>query len=146
MADVLRSSPERLGQLVPLSLQAIDDWRTLPEALGADLEVAMHGGLLVAETADDVELLERKGVLEQRVGLPSELLGRTALARVAPYLSGSVCGAAFCSVEGHANPRLVAPALARSTDQRRERGGLMRRCCRIQRLSLPRQGKRACDA
>jgi sarcosine oxidase subunit beta len=117
MADVLRSSPERLGQLVPLSLQAIDDWRSLPEAVGADLEVAMHGGLLVAETADDVELLERKGVLEQRVGLPSELLGRTELARVAPYLSGSVCGVAFCNVEGHANPRLVAPALARAAQR-----------------------------
>jgi len=117
MADILRSSPDRLGQLVPLSLQAIDDWRMLPEALGTDLEVAMHGGLLVAETADDVELLERKGVLEQRVGLPSEMLGRRSLERIAPYLSGAVCGAAFCSVEGHANPRLVAPALARAAQR-----------------------------
>jgi sarcosine oxidase subunit beta len=117
MTDVLRSSPERLGQLVPLSLQAIDDWRMLPEALGTDLEVAMHGGLLVAETADDVELLERKGVLEQRVGLPSEMLGRSSLERIAPYLSDAVCGAAFCSVEGHANPRLVAPALARAAQR-----------------------------
>jgi len=117
MTDVLRSSPERLGQLVPLSLQAIDDWRTLPEAVDADLEVAMHGGLLVAETAEDVELLERKGVLEQRVGLPSEMLDRSGLARIAPYLGVSVCGAAYCSVEGHANPRLVAPALARAAQR-----------------------------
>lgn len=117
MTDVLRSSPERLGQLVPLSLQAIDDWRTLPEAVDADLEVAMHGGLLVAETAEDVELLERKGVLEQRVGLPSEMLDRSGLARIAPYLGVSVCGAAYCSVEGHANPRLVTPALARAAQR-----------------------------
>jgi glycine/D-amino acid oxidase-like deaminating enzyme len=117
MADVLRASPEQLGQLVPLSLQAIDDWRALPGAVGADLEVAMHGGLLVAETAEDLDLLERKEVLEKRVGLPSEMFGRAELARVAPYLSGSVCGAAFCNVEGHANPRLVAPALARAASQ-----------------------------
>src|SRR5690606_13515806 len=46
--------------ITSLSRMAVDDWRGLELALGADLHVHMHGGLMVAETADEVALLERK--------------------------------------------------------------------------------------
>src|SRR6202012_5344675 len=49
MIDVLVSNPERLAQLIPVNLQAIEDWRRLPKELDRDLELWMHGGLMLAE-------------------------------------------------------------------------------------------------
>ena len=45
-------------------------------------------------------------------GLDVEMLDRAELARLAPYLSESVIAAAFCPIEGKADTRTAAPALA----------------------------------
>lgn len=118
MADSLSGAPQEVAQLVPLSLQAIEDWRRLSTELGCELEIAMHGGLIVAETDDDRALLERKTELENLFGLRSQLLGPVELRRLAPYLSPKIVAATFCEFEGHANPRLVTPAFARAGAKR----------------------------
>ncbi|MGH8169861.1 MAG: NAD(P)/FAD-dependent oxidoreductase [Steroidobacteraceae bacterium] len=104
--------PRRLAQLLPVSLQAIEDWRRLPEELHRDLELAMHGGLMVAETDAERDLLARKCEVETRGGLPVRVLEGAELRRAAPYLSSRVRCASFCAAEGHANPRFVTPAYA----------------------------------
>ncbi len=93
---------------------AIEDWRGLETLLGADLDVAMHGGLMVAETPEDMKLLERKAALEGAQGMRIELLDAQAARRRAPYLCDGVIGAAFCPDEGHADPRSVTAAYARA--------------------------------
>src|SRR5690606_12397140 len=79
----------------------------------ADLEIELAGGFIVAETPADVAVLEKRQALQERWGLPSRLLGREEVHRLAPYLADSVIAAGYCANEGHANPRLVAPAFAR---------------------------------
>jgi sarcosine oxidase subunit beta len=112
MIDVLLSDPERLAQLIPVNLQAIEDWRRLPKELGRDLELWMHGGLMLAETESDHDLLLKKAELETRGGLNVRLLDGKELRRIASYLSPGIRSASFCPEEGHANPRWVAPAFA----------------------------------
>jgi sarcosine oxidase, subunit beta len=112
MIDALVSDPERLAQLIPVNLQAIEDWRRLPEELGRDLELWMHGGLMLAETESDHRLLLKKTELEARAGLNVRLLDGADLHRMAPYLSPAIRSASLCSDEGHANPRWVTPAYA----------------------------------
>jgi glycine/D-amino acid oxidase-like deaminating enzyme len=104
--------PRRLAQLIPVSLQAIEDWRRLPQELQSDLELAMHGGLMVAETDAERNLLARKCEVEIRGGLPVRVLEGPELRRMAPYLADCVRCASYCESEGHANPRLVTPAYA----------------------------------
>lgn len=104
--------PQRLAQLMPVNLRAIEDWRRLPELLHRDLELAMHGGLMVAETESERDLLARKWEVETRGGLPVRMLEGPELRNLAPYLSDHVRCASYCAVEGHANPRLVTPAYA----------------------------------
>lgn len=104
--------PRRLAELIPVNLQAIEDWQRLPGLLRAELELAMHGGLMVAETQAECDLLARKWEVEARGGLPVRMLEGTELRRVAPYLAGHVRRASYCPVEGHANPRFVTPAYA----------------------------------
>jgi sarcosine oxidase, subunit beta len=112
MVDVLLSDPQRLSELMPVNVQAIDDWRRLPAELQCELELAMHGGLMLAETDAEHDLLVRKVELERRAGLTVRLLDSLELHRIAPYLSEKIRSASFCTDEGHANPRLVAPAYA----------------------------------
>lgn len=111
MAEAV-SDPRLLAQIVPVNLQAIEDWRRLPERLHRPLELLMHGGIMVAESEDERELLSRKLELESRAGLDVRLVEGTELRRLAPYLSREIRCASFCPSEGHANPRLVTPAYA----------------------------------
>lgn len=104
----------QFAQIIPLSLVALQDWIGLESELQADLEVEMAGGLIVAEAPADVALLEKRQALQERWGLSTSLLSANEVRRLAPYLADSVTAASFCAQEGHANPRLVAPAFARS--------------------------------
>lgn len=104
--------PQRLAQLIPVNLQAIEDWQGLPQLLRTDLQLAMHGGLMAAETATERDLLARKWEVESGGGLPVKILEGAQLRELAPYLAGHVRCASHCALEGHANPRLVTPAYA----------------------------------
>ena len=107
----------QFAQIIPLSLVALQDWRGLEAELQADLEVGMHGGLIVAESDADVALLERRQALQEKWGLASRLLSAAEVRRIAPYLAESVVAAGYFPHEGHANPRLVAPAFARRAEE-----------------------------
>lgn len=126
----------QFAQIIPLSLLAIEDWLGLERELQADLEVGMGGGLIVAESPSDVALLEKRQALQARWGLPTSLLSAAEVRRLAPYLAESVTAAGYCAKEGHANPRLVAPAFARRAA---ERGAQIR--CHTRVRSLDRDGQ-----
>lgn len=106
----------QFAEIIPLSLVAIDDWARLESELGADMEVEMNGGLIVAETPADAAMLEKRQALQERWGLPTQLLSAGEVRRLAPYLAESVIAAGYCAQEGHANPRLVAPAFAAAAE------------------------------
>jgi glycine/D-amino acid oxidase-like deaminating enzyme len=103
----------QFAQVIPLSLTAMEEWKRLEDELEADLEVEIAGGFILAETPADVAMLEKRQALQERWGLPSRLLSRDEVHRLAPYLADSVIAAGYCADEGHANARLVAPAFAR---------------------------------
>jgi sarcosine oxidase subunit beta len=105
---------QQFAQIIPLSLVAISDWRGLEAELGAVLEMELHGGLIVAESAADVAMLEQRQALQDKWNLGSKLLGAAEVRRMAPYLTDSVIAAGYFEHEGHANPRLVTPAFARN--------------------------------
>ncbi len=114
LIDHANGALEQFARIMPLNLAAINDWANLESELGTDLEVTMDGGLMLAETADEVALLERKCSLEKRWGLSTQLLYGSEVQKKAPYLCDEIQAAAFCAQEGHANPRLVTIALAES--------------------------------
>ena len=105
---------EQFAAPMPLFLDARRTWAALEDELDERLEVHLTGGLMVAETREQADLLERKSELERRHGLETHVLGKDEVLAFAPYLSGSVAAACWCPDEGHANPRLVAPAFAKA--------------------------------
>lgn len=106
----------QFAKVIPLSLVALQDWRGLEGELQADLEVELGGGLIVAESAGDVALLEQRQALQEQWGLASRLLASTEVRQLAPYLAESVIAAGYFPHEGHANPRLVTPAFVRRAE------------------------------
>ena len=106
----------QFAQTIPLGLVALEDWRRLEGELQADLEVRLGGGLIVAESPADVALLEQRQALQEKWGLASRLLSASEVREIAPYLADSVIAAGYFPHEGHANPRLVAPAFVRGAE------------------------------
>lgn len=99
---------------IPMLIDAVEHWQGLAGELGTDLEVKLTGGILAAETAEQLSAIERKAEIEREAGLEVELLSRAELRRVAPYLSERMAGGLLCPVEGKANPLLATPAFARA--------------------------------
>lgn len=105
---------EQFALSMPLVHDAIARWSELESDLDEDLEIVQEGGFIVAETRDEIALLEKKKALESKWDLETELVTGDEARAMAPYLSETVQAAGYYSKEGHANPRLVAPALARA--------------------------------
>ncbi|MGH2930791.1 MAG: NAD(P)/FAD-dependent oxidoreductase, partial [Solirubrobacteraceae bacterium] len=95
-------------------LESIEVWRGLGDALGEDLEVSLSGGILLADSVEQMRAIERKVAVEHEQGLSSELLTPADLQRYAPYLSPTMIGGELCADEGKANPLLATVALARA--------------------------------
>ena len=109
-----------MGRMRPLLLAAIEEWkeldRTMARDFGIDLEVAITGGLMVAETDAQMRVLEEKVVFERQFGLEAEIIRGNELRERAPYVSEHMIGAEYCPSEGTANPLVAAPALARGAE------------------------------
>ena len=99
---------------VGLAQFAVQRWKNIHSELDDDVEVHMDGGLMVAESREQIAVLERKAKIEQSQGLNVQLVDGDEARRIAPYLSSAVLAALHCPDEGHCNPRLLTPAYART--------------------------------
>lgn len=97
---------------LPLAMRAREMWDHLPELIGLDGEFRATGNLrLASDEAREVQLAEfhqKAGAL----GLQLEMLDRPQLKARYPWLSDKPRLGVLCPSDGHANPRLVAPAFA----------------------------------
>ena len=134
--DLASAEREHVCATDRLYAEAARAWRSLEAELGADLGVRRHGGLMVAETEEELALLDRKSRLERPFGIETEILTTRDVLRMAPHLSERLAGAAYCPEEGFANPLLVAPAYVRAATRH---GARLRRHTRA--LSVERAGR-----
>ena len=103
---------------LPLYIESMSLWRDASSLLGTDLEVVQEGGIVVAANDEEMRNLEAKSRLERSAGLATELLNVNELRDRAPYISRHMVGAAFCPIEGKADPLLAAPAFAAAAQSR----------------------------
>jgi glycine/D-amino acid oxidase-like deaminating enzyme len=101
---------ERIRPSIALMREAAKSWATMESELGTDCGIRLGGGLWVAETPDEMRLIEKKVAAERAMGVESAVLLRNELLAVAPYLGPHVIGGSFLKGEGFANPLLVTPA------------------------------------
>ena len=139
MIDQGVEGAKNAAEAMPLHLEAAKLWFKLPELTGESIKVKQTGGLMIAETSDQVALLEKKTEIERAWGLDNRVIDRTEIDRIAPYLSQSVIAAAYCPLEGKADARTAGPAIARAA---MKAGAEIR--TRTEVTSLTRDGTRWC--
>jgi glycine/D-amino acid oxidase-like deaminating enzyme len=101
----------RLEASLHLYPLAVRFWQALQQQLGADFDLRMTGGLMVAETDEQLNFLRFKARRERELGLEVEILERPALERIAPGFGPAVIGAELCANEGKLNPLLCDAAI-----------------------------------
>jgi sarcosine oxidase subunit beta len=99
---------------LPIAVRSRQIWGRLPELLGTDCEFQVTGHLKLAASDDEMAGLESYARRTIEFGLGLELVGRRAIDERFPYLGKHLVGGSYCPGDGHANPRLVAPAFARA--------------------------------
>ncbi|MBO1080093.1 FAD-dependent oxidoreductase [Roseomonas haemaphysalidis] len=96
------------AQTLRLGNPAIALWQALAgeiaRAGGTPIDLAITGGLMVAETERDMAFLRQKAAIEARFGVETQVIGGNELHAMEPHLSPTLVGAAYCAAEGKINP------------------------------------------
>jgi len=99
---------------LPIARRSREIWGRLKEITGTEAEFTVTGHLKLARSdAEEAELIAYLDVAKQH-GLPLRMVGRNAIHREYPWLGPAVVAGSFAPEDGSANPRLLAPALARA--------------------------------
>jgi glycine/D-amino acid oxidase-like deaminating enzyme len=97
-----------------LQKRAIALWQELETRLGADFQMRVTGGLMVAENPAQIDFLRRKAAAEATVGIHTEVLDQAAVHRLVPHLAPDIVAGAWCPGEGKINPLPATLALAQA--------------------------------
>lgn len=99
---------------IPLARRSRELWGRMRELCGTDAEFEPCGHLKLARSeAEEADLL-RWNAMAAEHSLPTTMLGGNALRAQHPYFSEKVVAGSLLAEDGSANPRLLAPALARA--------------------------------
>lgn len=109
----VRQQGRHLAEL-PLARRSRRIWAELETLVGTDCEFAVTGHLKLARSDAEMAELEAYAGLARDLGLRFELIGPKRIAERYPWFGDAVRGGSLCAEDGHANPRLVAPAFARA--------------------------------
>ena len=91
--------------------KAIDFWLELQRHVGADFELEISGGLMVAESREQLDFLAQKAERERALGIDARIIEQPDLEQIAPYLGPAVVGVELCSNEGRLDPLRTNTAL-----------------------------------
>jgi glycine/D-amino acid oxidase-like deaminating enzyme len=124
---------------LPLGPDAVRLWQEVERASGADLEIRITGGLMLAESERDLRFLEAKVAIERRHGIESAVIGANELRALAPHLSERLVGAELCPMEGKINPLAATFAVA---DLARRAGARLLEMAEVTAIARERAGFR----
>jgi sarcosine oxidase subunit beta len=99
---------------LPLAHRSRDIWGRLPELIGHDAEFIATGHIRVVYDDKGLATIEKYAADARPWGLDLQILGRAEVHKRFPFLGPDVIGGSFSPNDGHANPRLAAPAFGRA--------------------------------
>ena len=98
--------------------EAVNAWERLQLMLNVDFELSVNGGLMVADTEQQLKFLYKKCEEEKTAGLEVEIIESNKIQKVYPFLSNKVVGAEFCAHEGKLNPLVANKRLQEACHKR----------------------------
>ncbi len=99
---------------LPLANRARAIWGRMGELLGEDAEFIPTGHVRVAFREEDVARIAAHAEAVREYGLELEIIHGNALHDRFPFLAREALAGSFSPLDGHANPRLAAPAFGRA--------------------------------
>ena len=121
----VRRQGRYLPQL-PLAHRSRDIWGRLPELIGHDAEFIATGHVRVVYTESQMAAIEQYALDAEHWGLDLQIFGRSELRKRLPFFGPEVIGGSYSPNDGHANPRLAAPAFGRAA--KREGAQVIENC------------------
>ncbi|AZD22515.1 NAD(P)/FAD-dependent oxidoreductase [Pseudomonas chlororaphis] len=109
----VRRQGRYLGQL-ELANRSWALWKRLPELIDDDLEFIASGHMRVCYREDEIAELEAYAAAPEARQLDLKIYRGRELHERFPFLGPDVKGGSYAPHDGHANPRLAAPAFARA--------------------------------
>ena len=109
----VRRQGRYLGQL-ELANRSWALWKRLPELIDDDLEFIASGHMRVCYRDDEIAELEAYADAPEAAQLDLQIYRGKALHERFPFLGPDVKGGSYAPHDGHANPRLAAPAFSRA--------------------------------
>ena len=92
------------AQILAIGPASVALWHEIAREAGESLGIRVAGGIMLAETPEQLARLATKTALERSFGVDSRVLGANELYAEAPYLAPGFAGAAFCAAEGQMDP------------------------------------------
>lgn len=99
---------------LPLANRSRAIWGRLNELLGEDAEFLPTGHIRICYRDEQVGVLEQYAKDARTYGLDLEMIGRNALRERFPFIGPEALAGSYSPTDGHANPRLAAPAFGRA--------------------------------
>jgi sarcosine oxidase subunit beta len=109
----VRRQARYLPQL-PLANRSRDIWGRLPQLIGEDAEFLPSGHVRVVYDQTQLGVIEQYAADARQWGLDLEIIGPEALRKRFPFFGPEVLAGSYSPHDGHANPRLAAPAFGRA--------------------------------
>ena len=92
------------AETLRLGPRAIALWQDIARTAGEPFDLQITGGLMLADTPEQLAFLQQKAALEARYGVRTAVVGGNELRRLEPHVSPDAVGAAFCAAEGKIDP------------------------------------------
>lgn len=109
----------RVEPEIPLAKYAVENiWPTLSEELEIDTEYHRSGNMRFAFTEEDLPKLAAIKEMNAGYGVNIELLTAEQARERCPYVGGTVTGAAWCDIDGSANPLKTTLGMYRAARKR----------------------------
>ncbi|MBI1385072.1 MAG: FAD-dependent oxidoreductase [Rhizobiales bacterium] len=99
---------------LPLANRSREIWGRLPSLIGEDAEFLASGHIRICYNRESLGVLEQYAEDARPYGLDLELMSANALRSRFPFLTSEAIAGSYSPHDGHANPRLAAPAFARA--------------------------------
>jgi sarcosine oxidase, subunit beta len=98
---------------IRLSIESLKMFHRMQDELGIDPGFRQVGYLFMASTQTELELFRRNAGIQQRYGIPVEIISTDEIRRIVPYVRlDDILGGAYCPTDGYAAPYEVTMGYA----------------------------------
>ncbi len=96
--------------LVPYALRGWEMWSTLSERLGVDVGFHVRGGLTLAFTEEEAEVLRTRMAERREAGAPISVIDAARAREIEPAVTDAVKLASYCARDAYSNSTLTGLA------------------------------------